>query len=87
MTQGPRILITRVSDTIVISAPEPGLPGRLSQSEKDIVRAAIGGRSNAQIAQTRGTTTKTIANQLYTIYRKLGVNTRQELITYIRQQV
>ena len=34
---------------------------------------------SVEIAKQRGTSTKTVANQLYAIYRKLGISARHEL--------
>ena len=40
----------------------------------------LDGLSGAELAAQRGRSYRTIANQLATIYRKCGVNSRQELI-------
>lgn len=53
---------------------------RLTQTERTIVRLVLHGYSNSDIAQLRGKSASTIANQLYAIYRKLGVNSRRELM-------
>ena len=53
---------------------------RLTQAERAIVRLVLHGYSNSDIAQVRGKSASTIANQLYAIYRKLGVNSRRELM-------
>jgi DNA-binding CsgD family transcriptional regulator len=37
-------------------------------------------RSNAEIAEARKTSQRTVANQLAAMYRKCGVSTREELI-------
>ena len=42
------------------------------------------GASNAEIARHRGASVKTIANQLDTIYRKLAVTSRAELVLLLR---
>jgi DNA-binding CsgD family transcriptional regulator len=73
-------MLSRVGDVIVFSAPALALPAVLSDSEKSVARALIAGYSNADIARSRGTSTKTVANQLYAMYRKLGVGTREELV-------
>lgn len=77
------LLLSRVGDVIVFSAPSLALPTVLSQSEQEVARALIVGYSNAEIARSRGTSTKTVANQLYAMYRKLGVGTREELVTML----
>jgi DNA-binding CsgD family transcriptional regulator len=72
--------LSRVGDVIVISADTPVFPTELSDSERAVARALIAGSSNAEIARVRGTSVKTVANQLYAMYRKLGVSTREELV-------
>ena len=52
---------------------------RLTRAEEEVARAAIGGLSNAEIATMRGRSERTIANQLASIFRKLGVTSRAEL--------
>jgi DNA-binding NarL/FixJ family response regulator len=56
----------------------------LSSTERTIVSLALRGLSNAAIGRARGTTARTIANQLGVIYRKLGVGSRRELCARVR---
>ena len=72
--------LSRVGDVIVISVDTPELPSVLSPSEQAVARALIAGSSNAEIAKLRHTSIKTVANQLYAMYRKLGVANREELV-------
>jgi DNA-binding NarL/FixJ family response regulator len=44
---------------------------------------AAAGLSNAAIARARGRSPRTIANQLQSIYRKLGVASRAEMTAYV----
>ncbi len=53
----------------------------LSRSEADVARLAAEGLSNADIAARRGTSVRTVANQIASIFRKLGVSSRRELAT------
>jgi DNA-binding CsgD family transcriptional regulator len=57
----------------------------LTQSERGVVRLVMRGWSNSRIAAARGTSPRTIANQLGAAYRKLGVQSRRELIASGRQ--
>lgn len=75
--------LSRVGDVIVISADSLALPPALSDSEQAVARALIAGHSNAEIARARGTSAKTVANQLYAMFRKLEVGTREELVTLL----
>lgn len=54
--------------------------GELTTAESDIVRAIFDGRSNAAIATARGAAVRTVANQVASIFRKLGVQSRAELV-------
>ncbi len=64
---------------IVISVPVPRPTRALTDAEYDVARDAIEGFSNAEIARRRGRSARTVANQLASIYRKLGVTSRAEL--------
>jgi DNA-binding CsgD family transcriptional regulator len=79
----PGLQLSRVGDVIVFSAPSLRLPARLSRAEQAIAQAVVAGRSNAEIAAARATSSKTVANQLYAIYRKLGVETREQLVAQL----
>ncbi len=55
---------------------------RLSRREKQIVDALLAGRTNKEIAQQLGVSDQTIKNQLTTLYRKVGVSSRLELVLW-----
>jgi DNA-binding CsgD family transcriptional regulator len=71
----------------VVSTSLASLPGSLSRAERDVVQAVLSGRSNVEIATTRGTSIKTIGNQLHAIYRKLGVGSRHELAALLTREI
>ena len=50
-----------------------------SLSERIVAHAACLGSSSAAIAAERGTSRRTVENQLGGVYRKLGVHSRAEL--------
>jgi DNA-binding CsgD family transcriptional regulator len=55
-------------------------PGRpLSPGEQAVVELVLRGLSSTEIARVRGTSRRTVANQLATAYDKLGVKSRREL--------
>ena len=56
------------------------LPGGLSEAEAMVALLAVTGQSNRAIARSRGVTERTVANQLASLYRKLGIRSRGELI-------
>ncbi|MFL5392258.1 MAG: response regulator transcription factor [Myxococcales bacterium] len=51
----------------------------LTVAEADVARMMTAGLSNAAIARRRGTAVRTIANQVASIFDKLGVRSRSEL--------
>jgi DNA-binding CsgD family transcriptional regulator len=55
-------------------------PVELSPAERDVVRHVLEGCSNAEIARRRRSSTNTVANQLRSIYGKLQVSGRLELV-------
>ena len=65
----------------VISVEVPGrsFRARLSRSEWEVARLAIEGQPHAEIARARGTSVRTIANQLASVFGKLGTFGRAEL--------
>lgn len=66
---------------LVLSFPLPG-PAldafALSEAEKAVARALLAGRSNVEIAAERRTSVRTVANQVQSIFRKVGVMSRAE---------
>lgn len=64
----------------------PSLPEMLTPAEQAVVRAILDGESNAAIARARGTSTRTVANQIAAIFDKIGVSSRAELVAVLRQR-
>jgi DNA-binding NarL/FixJ family response regulator len=52
----------------------------LTQAERDVLAAIIRGCSHQQVAAQRGTAKRTVANQVASIFCKLGVRSRRELV-------
>lgn len=57
-----------------------GWPAGLTSAEREICELLTGGASNADIASTRGTSTRTVANQVSRVLEKLGVARRDEIV-------
>jgi len=79
----------RGEDLAVLSLPllDLALPPSLSEAECDIAQHLLAGRSNQAIAVARGTSTRTVANQVSALFRKLHVGSRGEfLVTLARLQ-
>jgi len=62
---------------------DEAIGSKLSRAERMVVRLRTEGRSHAEIAQLRRTSRRTIANQLASASRKLGVSGRCELLSYL----
>ncbi|MCZ7680271.1 MAG: helix-turn-helix transcriptional regulator [Sandaracinaceae bacterium] len=58
----------------------PIIPDELTDAEREVCRMILLGRSNAQIATARHTAPRTVANQVASIFKKLGVASRAELL-------
>ncbi|NOU29432.1 MAG: helix-turn-helix transcriptional regulator [Polyangiaceae bacterium] len=66
---------------VVLSGPEFE---RLTLAERAVVGLAAAGLSNEQIARARKSATRTVANQLASAFRKVGVGSRFELAARLR---
>jgi DNA-binding CsgD family transcriptional regulator len=66
----------------VLSHPldEPVPLDGLTEAERHVTADVVDGLSNAQIARRRGTAKGTVAKQVASIFRKLGVGSRRELV-------
>jgi DNA-binding NarL/FixJ family response regulator len=71
----------------VVSAPArpPDAP-ELTRAERDIVESIARGERNRAIARRRGTSERTVANQIAALFAKLGVVSRAELLVYLRDR-
>jgi DNA-binding CsgD family transcriptional regulator len=68
-------------DLAILSFTLPGDSAiNLSAAESDVVRHILSGRSNSEIAALRHCSTRTVANQVASLFRKLGVRSRLELV-------
>lgn len=61
------------------SAPPTPLLVDLTPAEREVTVLLLDGRDNASIAEERGTSLRTTANQIASVFRKLGVSSRAEL--------
>jgi DNA-binding NarL/FixJ family response regulator len=67
----------------IVSFPtiiEKSLPSNLTEAERQVATLLIQGLSNADIAESRRTSSRTVANQVESIYRKTGVRSRAEFV-------
>lgn len=59
---------------------------RLRPSEREVARGLIDSKTNAEIARARGTSERTIANQVAAIFRIYGVRSRAELARCLERE-
>jgi DNA-binding CsgD family transcriptional regulator len=73
---------TRDTRLLVLGAPRlaPAAAAVLSQGERDVVCGLLDGKTYAEIAHARGRAVRTVANQLATVFRKLGASSRLHLV-------
>ena len=68
-------------DFVVLSMPAARIDvSGLSRAEFAVAERLLRGHSNARIARARKTSARTVANQVASIFRKLGVRSRRELL-------
>jgi DNA-binding CsgD family transcriptional regulator len=72
---------------ISTSRPDRVLCDRLSESEYAVARLLVEGKSHAEIAAVRGTSARTVANQLSTLFHKLRISGRAELLALLAREV
>ncbi len=67
---------------VVLSFPvaAPKVPAGLTPAQREIVAEILAGRSNEEIARKRRTSPRTVANQIASIFRALGVKSRGALV-------
>jgi DNA-binding CsgD family transcriptional regulator len=72
-------------DFAVVSFPIPAASpalAPLSAAEADVLELILAGGSNREIAGARCTSERTVANQVASLFRKLGVSSRSELAAH-----
>jgi DNA-binding NarL/FixJ family response regulator len=77
------LVVYAAGDVALLSLPlseDPrGALASLTHAELGVARKLVEGLTNAQIAAVRGTSERTVANQVAAIFRKLRVGSRAEL--------
>ena len=75
---------TTVNDLYLLHLREIGLCDSLSQREWDVAAAFGNGMSHKEVARQLGIAPGTVRNHLSTIYQKLGVSNKAELVHSLR---
>lgn len=68
---------------IARTAPAARSLANLSDAERSIVTHLLGGKRIPAIALERGTSPRTVAHQIGSVYRKLGASSRRELLALL----
>jgi DNA-binding NarL/FixJ family response regulator len=69
-------------DFAVLSFPLGDEPSEsLTPAEVTVAQLILQGKSNREIAAQRGSTVRTVANQVASLFRKMNVRSRLELVT------
>jgi DNA-binding NarL/FixJ family response regulator len=76
----------RAGESVVLRVvrEQGATPTILTSSERFIFRAILDGLSNAEIAMHRGRSLRTVANQVVSVFRKLAISSRAELVAQHR---
>lgn len=79
-------ILSQALETLVSKPTQPAVPGerrdKLSSREMEVVRCVALGLRNKEVADKLGVSEATVKNHLTSIYAKLGVSDRLELILY-----
>lgn len=74
-----RCIVDGVEHVIVALPVNEQAMAALTPAEQDVALAVALGKSNPEIARERGSSVNTVANQVQSLLRKLGVSSRTEL--------
>jgi len=74
---------------VVLSFPAhaPTILPELTAAESEVVALVLAGSSNEEIARERSSSTRTVANQVASVFRKLGVKSRGELAAAVARRL
>lgn len=72
--------------TVSISRPDRELEALLTPAEYAVARLLVEGKSYAEMAVLRQTSSRTVANQLAAAFHRLGVSGRAELLCLLAQR-
>ena len=73
------------AEYLVISRPLHAPLACLSAAERDVAARLAAGETLRSIGMARGVALRTVANQVQSIYRKLRVNSREDLVSSLHR--
>jgi DNA-binding CsgD family transcriptional regulator len=68
---------------VSVTRPDLRLRDRVPSAEFEVARLLVEGKSHLEIAGIRGTSQRTVANQLSSVFRRLDVSGRLDLLNYV----
>ena len=73
------------NEYVVVSYPTSGglADAPLSRAEQNVIELLLRGLSYRQIAEQRGRSVRTVAKQVASAFKKLGVSSRAELAAFL----
>lgn len=80
-----RSLLDSISRPVVEAAPAESPDPRLTPRETDVMRALARGQTNREIASSLGMSEHTVKQHLKSVFGKLGVSSRVELVLRVTQ--
>ena len=84
----PDLRVTELAEGMQVlsyALPEWELPNCLSPAEREVVCGLLRGMTHRELATSRDVSERTIANQLASVFGKLGVQSRLELAARLRR--
>lgn len=79
-----RVGLIALGDAPSLAEVDSVLGNTATRAEIAVAALAVAGMSNVQIAEQRGVAPRTIANQLATLFSRLGISSRSELATLVQ---
>jgi DNA-binding CsgD family transcriptional regulator len=80
-------LMIGAREYLVLSVPNTDALAGLTPAERDITERLALGLSNRELARERGTSQRTVANQVRAILRKTGTRSRAELTARLKNPI
>lgn len=81
-----RLVLLSFPESAPVGAIGPNSTYRLTPAESSILHHLLLGHSDAIIARARKRSPRTIGHQVARVFRKVGVNSRRELLAMMRER-
>ena len=81
-----KLALLSFPESVSVGAMEPSWTYPLTPAESSILHHLLLGHSDATIARARKRSPRTIGHQVASVFRKVGVNSRRELLSMMREK-